>query len=227
MKAMKAILLVGMLITAGFATACTAEESEVNGPSEDGEANGPSEDGEANGGLDSSDASEDVEVPEGTVLTFELLETLRASTSEAGDTFEARLADPIVVEGQTVFQAGAEATGRVLGAVESGRVAGRASLRLTIDEISHDEEPLSLATAPFEAVAESTTDQDAVTIGAGAGIGAAIGAVIGGERGAATGAAIGGGSGTAVVLATRGDDIEIPSGTRVNFVLAAPLEVPE
>src|SRR2546421_12336847 len=55
----------------------------------------------------------------------------------------------------------------------------------------------------------SSTKDDAVKVGAGAGIGAIIGGIAGGGKGAAIGAIIGGGAGTAGVLTQRGKDISL------------------
>jgi len=165
-------------------------------------------------------------IPAGTTLTFEMGQALSASGSQAGQTFPARLAEAVVVGGETLIPAGAAAEGRVLEAAESGRVSGGATIQLTMTSISVGGEAIDISTAPFEARAETSRTEDAVTIGAGTGIGAAIGGILGGGDGAALGAAIGGGGGTAVVLSTRGDDIVLPSGTAVNFVLNNAAELP-
>jgi hypothetical protein len=59
-------------------------------------------------------------------------------------------------------------------------------------------------------------------IGGGAVVGAIIGAIAGGGKGAAIGAATGAGAGAAV-QAVRGQKIEIPSESMLDFRLAQPL----
>jgi len=71
--------------------------------------------------------------------------------------------------------------------------------------------------------AEGTKKQDATKVGAGAGIGAVIGGILGGGKGAAQGAAIGGAAGGGAVLATRGKEVELASGSALTAVLASPL----
>jgi hypothetical protein len=100
-----------------------------------------------------------------------------------------------------------------------------ATIQLTLTSVSVNGQSVDLATGPFEARADTSRGEDAATIGIGAGIGAAVGAALGGGKGAATGAAIGGGGGTAAVLATRGDDIQLPAGTAVVFRLSQEAQV--
>ncbi|MGH9346719.1 MAG: hypothetical protein ACRD26_05570 [Vicinamibacterales bacterium] len=54
---------------------------------------------------------------------------------------------------------------------------------------------------------------------------AIVGGILGGGGGAAKGAAIGGAAGTGVVLATRGKEVELPTGTDLAASLAAPLTI--
>ncbi|MBZ5515029.1 MAG: hypothetical protein LAN62_09340 [Acidobacteriia bacterium] len=52
-----------------------------------------------------------------------------------------------------------------------------------------------------------------------------IGAIAGGGKGAAIGAAVGAGAGTAVQAATKGQQIQIPPETKLDFTLKAPITV--
>jgi hypothetical protein len=164
-------------------------------------------------------------IPSGTTLTFETGETLSASSGQVGQTFTARLRDAVVVNGETLIPAGAQAEGRVLEATESGRVSGVASIQLTMTHVTVGGQDVEISTTPFSAQADTSKTEDATKIGVGAGIGAAIGAALGGGGGAAKGAAIGGGAGTAVVLTTRGDDVVLDSGTAIGFTLDQAVEL--
>jgi len=225
-KTTRAIMLPGIIWILGFAlVGCVGQSEDTGEPVDSTTSAEPAEDTDSGGGFFDFLEAETYEIPAGTPLTFELAETLSTVTNESGDPFSATLLEPVVVDGKTLLPAGAVATGRIAEAVESGRVEGRASIRLVMSQVSHDGETYPIATDAFYAVADATKGEDAVKIGAGAGIGAAIGGILGGGQGAATGAAIGGGGGTAVVLATKGEDIELPSGTRITFVLSEPVEV--
>jgi hypothetical protein len=80
-------------------------------------------------------------------------------------------------------------------------------------------------TKPLSWIAESTKKDDAVKIGAGAAAGAVIGAITGGGKGAAIGSAIGAGGGTAVVLATDGQEIRLAAGRKLSVSLTNPLTI--
>ena len=67
--------------------------------------------------------------------------------------------------------------------------------------------------------------RSAEVIGGGAALGALIGAIAGGGKGAAIGAAAGAGGGTAVQAMTHGQQVKIPSETRLDFTLHAPVAV--
>src|SRR6266540_6731080 len=75
------------------------------------------------------------EVPEGTELTVALISPISTATNKAGDDFTASLAEPIIVGGQTIAAKGALVNGRIVDAEGSGRVSGRASIRLVLTSI--------------------------------------------------------------------------------------------
>ncbi|HEX4996976.1 MAG TPA: hypothetical protein VFY29_02055 [Terriglobia bacterium] len=161
-----------------------------------------------------------VTLPAGTTIRVTLSTGVGTDSSAPGSEFTATLAEPILVNGKTVFKRGAEVVGRVIDVQKPGRVKGRASLSLELASIDHEGKAIAVDTQTYVGVARSTTKRDATVIGGAAGLGAAVGAITGGGKGAAAGAAIGGGSGTGVVLATRGDDLHYPPETRLTFVLA-------
>jgi hypothetical protein len=165
------------------------------------------------------------EIPARTALTFTLIDSVSTDGNKVGDTFRASLADDIVIDGQTVIWRNAIASGRVVAIDEPGRVSGRARIELMMTTVQAGGQAVVLRTAPFIAEADPTLGRDAAIIGGGAGVGAAIGGILGGGRGAVIGGAIGGGGGTAVVLATRGNQIEFPPETRLVFSLNEPARV--
>jgi hypothetical protein len=169
--------------------------------------------------------SKTFEIPEGTELTVLLIDPISTGKNKAGDSFKASIAEPIVVNGETVVGRGTRVEGRVVDAEGSGRIKGRANIRLVLTSIVDGAKTYPIVTRPYVAEAEATKGRDAGIIAGGAGIGAAIGALTGGKKGALEGGAIGGGAGTAAVLATKGKEVEFGSETRLNFTLDRPAQV--
>ena len=164
-------------------------------------------------------------VPAGTRLRVALTNAVSSDKSRPGDSFMGVLAEPVVIDGQTVLEKGTKVRGRVVEAKGSGRVKGRAVLQLTLTEIVRTGNSLNVSTEPYSAIAESTKKRDAAIIGGGAGAGAAIGALVGGGKGALIGAGVGGGAGTGTVLATKGKEIRYSPETRIPFTLARSVEI--
>jgi len=169
--------------------------------------------------------SHEVTVPTGTTMPLELLTAVNSETGTIGTEVRARLQEAIVLGGDTVIPNGATLTGTVTDVERSGRVQGRARLALRFTEVSFSGQRETLRTDPLTFEAEGTKKQDATKVGAGAGIGAVIGGILGGGKGAAKGAAIGGAAGGGAVLATRGKEVDLASGTALTATLAAPLRL--
>jgi hypothetical protein len=166
-----------------------------------------------------------VVIPSGTVLKVSLIDPVNSDTSSPGDRFMASLAESVVINGATLLQKGTKVRGRVIDAEGSGRVKGRAAIRLALTDIMQDDKTVAIRTETFAATADSSQTRDAEVIAGGAGVGAVVGAIAGGKKGAAIGAATGGGAGTGVVLATKGKEIHYGPETRLNFTLANSVEL--
>jgi hypothetical protein len=166
-----------------------------------------------------------VTIPAGTALPLELTTAVSSETAQVETPVTARLRRAVMVEGETILPAGTLVNGEVSEVDRAGRVKGRSRLALRFTSVVIDGRRESLRTNPVAFEGEATKSEDATKIGAGAGIGAAIGGLLGGGSGAAKGAAIGGAAGTGAVLATRGKDVELASGSEVTPTLASPVEV--
>ncbi len=173
-------------------------------------------------------APRSVTIEAGTLISTRLADTLASDKVKAGDSFTATLDRPLVVDGLVIAERGARVTGKVVEAVESGRVRGVASLAIELVELAtSDGQRVTLRTDPFRKEADSTRKEDAAKVGGGAGLGAVIGAIAGGGKGAAIGAAIGGAAGAGTVAATRGKAAVLPSETRIDFRVSQPVTVTE
>ena len=174
-----------------------------------------------------------VGIPMDTTLRVELLNNLSTDVSQRGDRFEARVLEPAPYADMIV-------TGRVSSVRRPGKVRGSGQLQLTFQQIRTTDGRWANFNAQVIDVVEkrtdtgvgdvdeeggvrgrSTTKDDAAKVGAATGIGAIIGAIAGGGKGAAIGAATGAGAGAAV-QAIRGQRVQVPSETRLDFTVTSP-----
>jgi len=170
-------------------------------------------------------AYRDVTIPAGTSLALALTQSVASDTSAVEDTVTAELTGPVTIDGREVLPAGARLLGIVTQVDDSGRVKGRAMIAFRFTSLRSGDAQYDVETEPQSYLAPATKGEDATKIGIGAGAGAIIGGIVGGKEGAAKGAAIGGGAGTGVVLATKGREVRLASGTTVTTRLTAPLTV--
>jgi hypothetical protein len=167
----------------------------------------------------------EVEVPVGTVLELELLTALDSGVNRAGDEIQARTLSPIYVDGKEVLGSGTLVEGRVTEAKASGKVKGRASLGFTFERLDTPTGRKKIRTSYVAEEAASGKKKDAAVIGGAAGVGAIVGGIIGGKKGAAIGAGVGGAGGTGVVLGTKGKEVKLSVGSKVNVRLDDPVVI--
>ena len=168
----------------------------------------------------------EVTVPANTALALELTTPLSSATSTVEMPVTARLRQAVVVDGDTAIPAGSTFHGNVTEVERAGRVRGRSHLAIRFTEVQMPGGAReNVRTNPINFEGEATKGEDATKVGVGAGVGAAIGGILGGGSGAAKGAAIGGAAGAGTVLATRGREVEVTSGTNIDATLASPLDV--
>jgi hypothetical protein len=164
----------------------------------------------------------EITVPADTPLSITLETALASNTSQVEDPVEGRLARSVVVSHTTVLPAGARVTGSVIDAKQSGRVKGRALIAVRFNRIVAHGEHYQIQTARISREAAASTKSDVKKGGIGAGVGAVVGGIAGGGKGAAIGGVVGG-AGT--VMATRGNEVQLPVGTTLSTRLTNPLEV--
>lgn len=167
----------------------------------------------------------EITVPAGTALPLELETALSSETAQVETPVRAKLKQALSVDGYTAIPAGAILSGEVTEVARAGKVKGRSRLSFTFTSLQAGNVREDLRTNPITFEGEASKGEDATKIGAGAIGGAIVGGIVGGGEGAAKGAAIGGAAGTGVVLATRGKDVKLASGTDIAAGLAAPLTI--
>ena len=166
-----------------------------------------------------------VTVPANTVITIRTIDNIDSKTNHAGEVFKASLDAPIVVDNKVIVPSGADAYLKLASASSAGHITGRSELGLELTSIVFQGKTYNVVSSDVKQSGASRGKRSAETIGGGAALGALIGAVAGGGKGAAIGAAVGGGAGTGVQVLTKGQQVKIPSETRLDFTLQQPLDI--
>jgi BON domain-containing protein len=167
-----------------------------------------------------------VVVPSGTVLTVRTSQALSSKGSQARQTFLAKLAQPISVEGRTALPKGATVSGTVVSAKAKGKVKGEAALSLALTSLSIEHHTYAIQTNVLSSTAKGKGKRTAATTGGGAAGGALIGGLAGGGKGAGIGALVGASAGFIGGAVTGNKQIELPAESALSFTLSAPLILP-
>jgi hypothetical protein len=130
-----------------------------------------------------------------------------------------------MVEGEEVVPAGADVSVRLAVAKSAGRMMGASELELQLVKMESTGHTYPLVSNSYTVKGKSRGAETATRVGVGAGVGAVVGAIAGGKKGAATRAAAGSGTGAAIQLATRGQQVKVPSETVLDFALQQPVTV--
>lgn len=162
-------------------------------------------------------------IPEGTDVRVQMIDTIDSKTNQPGETFQASLDSPLVSGSQVVVAKGANVTVKLLEAKTSGKFKGQSELEVALDHIVLKGKSYPLSSSSVQEVGKSRGKETAKKTGLGAAIGAGIGAIAGGGKGAAIGAGIGAGAGAGSQLIMKGKQVKIPSETKLDFRLSAPV----
>ena len=163
-------------------------------------------------------------IPAGSVIRLRMIDAVNSDETNVGDSYKASLESPIVVDNRTLAPKGADATVRIARVSQGGVVSGNEEVVLLLNDLVINGRKHRVDSEDASVAGESRTKENATVVGGGAVLGAIIGAIAGGGKGAAIGAATGAGAGVAV-QAVRGQKIQIPSETVLEFRLAQPLYI--
>jgi len=168
---------------------------------------------------------EQITIPAGSFFSVRMIDSIDSSRNRTGDEFAATLDVPLVVNGRTVLPRHCDAKVRLVQASSAGRMSGRSELKVELVSVTTGGQTYPLETDYHDQAGASRSTRTAEAVGGGAALGAIIGAIAGRGRGAAIGTAAGAGTGAAVEARTHGDQVKIPSETKLSFSLKNPVTV--
>jgi hypothetical protein len=164
-------------------------------------------------------------IPSGTLLKVRMVDGVDSETSQLGQTFQASLDDPVIINGQTVIPRGADVVAKLVEDKQSGKISGKTELTLDLASIRVNDKMVNITTGEVSQSSGSRGAKSAKVIGGATAVGAVLGGIFGGGKGAAIGAASGAGAGTGVQVLTKGQRVKIPAETRLSFTLTNDLNI--
>lgn len=182
-------------------------------------------------------ASAQTSLPTGTALKMKLENTLTTFSSKAGDPFQARVTEAVIVDGRTVIPVGATVQGRVTKTSEPRRIAGKPTIAIFPENlVLPSGERFMLNATLVDTSARGGTDvnqegqfkgaghdgKDLTEVGMGTGGGMLIGALAGGGKGLLIGGAIGA-TATVSHWLSKHRSAMLPAGTELVMELSRPM----
>jgi hypothetical protein len=165
-----------------------------------------------------------VQIPTGTSITIRMIDKVDSNVARLGQTFRASVDEPVLGNGQTVIPRGADALAKLVEDKQSGKFEGRTILTLALTDITINGQMIDTTTGDVSQASSSRGARTAKVVGGTTALGAIIGALAGGGRGAAIGAASGAAVGGGAEILTKGQQVKIPSETRLTFTLQQPIQ---
>lgn len=197
----------------------------VNGqPAQNPQQAGGSNPGSAPGG---APAPAMVDLPAGTDVRVRLDQDLGSKISHTGDSFQATVADDVMVNGQIVIPKGARAEGTVIDAKPLGHIKGGALLELRLERVHTNWGSYPVATSTIVRAEKGKGKRTAEFAGGGGVFGALIGGIAGHGKGALIGGLAGAGVGTAGSAFTGNKEIFLPAETLLSFHLDRSVHITE
>jgi len=166
---------------------------------------------------------EHITIPAGTVVTVRMIDSIDSTRNRPGEEFGATVEAPVVIGDRVVIPRGSDARVRLVQASSAGHMTGRSELQVELVSLAVGSNTYAVESSVIQKQGASRGTRTAETVGGGSALGALIGAIAGRGKGAAIGAAVGAGAGTAVQASTRGQQVNVPSETKLDFTLKVPL----
>jgi hypothetical protein len=161
----------------------------------------------------------DIRVPDGTEIQIRLDQPLSSRTARPEDRIVGTVAESVRQDGRVAIPAGTEVRGIVRDVEPARRPAHGARMEMSFNQMQLGNRTVDIQ-SKLVSVNEGRVDKRKA--GLGAILGGVLGAVLDGKKGAVLGAIVGG---TGAVVATKGDDVELPAGTLLTVRLDRPVSL--
>jgi hypothetical protein len=167
-----------------------------------------------------------ITVPAGTRILIRTVDAIDSSKQKTGFRFTATLETNLQAENTVVAPRGTTVYGRLAQASSAGRMSGSSELTLELTDIVINGTAYPLLTSTYEVKGKGEGGSTAKKVVGGAGLGALVGGIAGGGKGAGIGAAAGAAGGTAIAASKKGQQLQIPSESLLEFRLEQPVALP-
>lgn len=162
----------------------------------------------------------EMSVPDGTEFAVRLDTPLSSRTARREDRVEGTVAESVRVDGRVAIPAGSRVRGIVHDVQPANRPSHGGRIELTFDQLQLPNGRRVDIRSRVAGIEEEGFSKKRA--GLGAVLGGILGGVLDGKKGALIGVLVGGGG---AVVASKGDDVELPGGTVVNLRLERPVAV--
>jgi hypothetical protein len=162
-------------------------------------------------------------VPAGSAILVRMVDSLDTSKTKTGQIFSATLETNLVANGLVVARKGATVHGKVIKAANARRLTGKSELQLELTSIVINGTSHAISTSGFQSKGGGEGKETLKKTAGGAGLGAIIGAIAGD---AGKGAAIGAVSGLGIAMVKKGEPIQVPSESLLEFSLKVSTTLP-
>jgi hypothetical protein len=167
-----------------------------------------------------------ITVPAGTRILIRTVDPIDSSKQKAGFRFTANLETNLQYDNVVVARRGTPVYGVLATASSAGKMKGSSELGLELTDIVINGTSYPLMTSTYEIEGKGEGSNTAKKVLGGAGLGALIGGLAGGGKGAGIGVLAGAGAGTAVAATKKGQQLQIPSESLLEFRLEQPVALP-
>jgi hypothetical protein len=159
-----------------------------------------------------------------TPIIVRLIDPISSKTASAAAIYRASIDAPVYGAARMVIPMYSSAVVQLVDRQTAGRLTGHAALTLALIKIVVGETTYQVETIDIVEASANRGAHSGGIIGAATGLGALVGAIAGAGKGAAIGAGSGAAAGTAVAVLRPGQEINLPSETRLTFRLATPMK---